>query len=173
MNYFRDYCYLLYFFYRDKVLGPSSLALQRKISYSGHLAQRAFKHSNSRYPAELTGSLHITGGWGWLQPRTTMSLVESVVAICSLYCGVPLVAQVPKGTTTFIPLHITKSIHLHHLTLYYKKFCLLIQKDLYRSVTWTEGKQTSQFNCDKLLVWFCHNVKLHFAETDSYGQHAM
>lgn len=26
---------------------------------------------------------------------------------------------------------------------------------------------------DKLVVWFCHNAKLRFTTTDSYGQHAM
>lgn len=62
----------------------------------------------------------------------------------------------------------TKSASLGYHTLdsttrnsyWWKKIFLGQQK-------WTEGKETSQFNSDKLLVWFCH--KLCFAKTDSYG----
>lgn len=69
----------------------------------------------------------------------------------------------------------TKSIHLHHLksnsitrnSAYWCKRIFLGQQQ------WMERKCTSQFNCDKLLVWFCHNAKLSFTTTDSYGQHAM
>lgn len=93
---------------------------------------------------------------------------ESFVDICSLYCGLSLVAHISKDITTFTPLKITCKDQIHLFTLpytqvYYKKSCLFKQQNIFRSAT-EEGKQTSQFNCDKLLSFV--KAELHFTTTD-------
>lgn len=51
---------------------------------------------------------------------------------------------------------------LPYIQLYYKKFCLFMQKSIFWSAT-AEGKQTSQFNCDKLFSFV--KAELYLATT--------
>lgn len=98
----------------------------------------------------------------------SLESAESFVDICSLYCGLSLVANISKDITIFTPLQMTFKDQIHlftlpYIQLYYKKFCLFMQKNIFRSAT-AEGKQISQFNSDKLYRFV--KTGLHLARSD-------
>lgn len=96
---------------------------------------------------QTTDALHITGGLEWLHQRTTMNLVERRVLRGYLFpvlWGTTCCSS-SKGYHHFNSTsdHIKNQIHsftLSYTQLNYKKFCLLMQKDLFSLATMDGGE---------------------------------